>query len=168
MQQFKSILHSVSSQILSCICGAVAHAFLGTYHCREWCPTVNLHSWGFSETASSFSGVWDFCSMTPVTAHPFCEVTVVVFIVIHNESRQKSERHDGNVQGASAASFLQVVKVCSQMSDTERNNDVGWPTESLTDWLLYYTTTSHKVTFTCCCSIHGSKNMLHSLFCSSL
>jgi len=34
-----------------------------------------------------------FCSVTPVTTHPFCEVAIIIFIIVHSESRQESERH---------------------------------------------------------------------------
>lgn len=171
------------SKYTSCTEQSNMHAFLnagGPYHSREWCSSVYLHFCSSSKTVFSFSGGPGFCSMTPVTAHPFCEVTVIILIIIHIESRQEPERHDGIVQGASwcSKSPYNWCKVWSQSSGTEGNDDADWPTKPLTGW-LYYTTLSHKAKQTCfkslwslkycCCSciLGWSQNKLQS-FCSSL
>lgn len=71
------------------------------YHSGEWCSSINLCFWRSSEAAFPVPGVTGFCSVTPVATHPFCEVTVIVIIIVHNDSRQQPERHDGVEQGSS-------------------------------------------------------------------
>lgn len=54
------------------------------------------------ETAFSLSVLSNFCSVSPVAAHPFGEIAIVVVVVIHDESRQEPEGHGGKVVGASS------------------------------------------------------------------
>lgn len=159
----------------------IEHALLNVpYHCWQWCSSVYLRFCRSSKTAFSFSGVSGFCSMTPVTAHPFCEVAIIILVIIHNESRQESERHDGILQRASrrSKSSSNWWKVWSQSSGTEGSDCTGWPTKPLTGW-LYNITLSHKAKQTCfrslwslkyCCwsfILGWSRNKLQSL-CSDL
>lgn len=113
-----------------------------SYHSREWCSSINLCFCRSSETAFSVSGVSSFCSMSPVTTHPFCEVAIVVFIIVHNDSRQEPERHGGVVWGkCDPGRVVQRVKT-----------GLSWPTKPLTGCqslrLLYYTLLCHKAKVT--------------------
>lgn len=79
----------------------------GSHHCWEWSPSVRMLFCRSSETAFSFSVLSDFCSVSPVAAHPFCEVAILILFVIHDESRQEPEGHGKNVKGASLCSKSQ-------------------------------------------------------------
>lgn len=51
-----------------------------------------------SEAVFSLSGAARVGSVTPVTAHPLGEVSVVVLVVVRGERRQQPERHGEAVQ----------------------------------------------------------------------
>lgn len=80
-----------------------------TYLTREWCSSVNLCFWRPSEAAFSLSRMSSFCSVTPVTTHPFCEVTIIIFVIVHNDSRQEPERHNGVGRGAGRSTKLRLL-----------------------------------------------------------
>lgn len=117
----------------------------GPYHSREWCSSINLSPCRSSDTVFSFSGVSTLCSVTPVTTHPFCEVTIIILIIVHNDSRQEPERHDGTVLGASWYNRWKCVP--SRVAQREKTTP-SWPTKPLTGWRLYNTTLSHKAKVT--------------------
>lgn len=61
------------------------------------------------ETAFPLSVLSNFCSVSPVAAHPFGEIAIVVVVVVHDKSRQEPEGHGGKVVGASSCCSRLVV-----------------------------------------------------------
>ena len=103
----------------------------GSHHCWEWSPSVRMFFCSSSEAASSFSVFPDFCSVSPVAAHPSGEVAVVVLVVIHDKSRQEPEGHGGDAMGAALCSKRQRFG-CFR-ANPEDEDDAGWATEPLSD-----------------------------------
>lgn len=83
----------------------------GPYHGREWCSSISVWSCRSSDAVFPLFGASAFCSVTPVTTHPFCEVTIIIVVIVHNESRQEPERHVGSCAGSL---LVQQMKVCSR------------------------------------------------------
>lgn len=98
------LLHSVPPSLHPSLSLCATNPNAGSYHCWERSPSVRLLFCRSSETVFSFSV---FCSVSPVAAHPFCEVAIVILFVIHDESRQEPEGHAGTGKGASLCSKSQ-------------------------------------------------------------
>lgn len=102
------LLHSIPPSLHASLSFCVTDPKAGSYHCWERSPSVRKLFCRSSETAFSFSLLSDLCSVSPVAAHPFCEVAIVILFVIHDESRQEPEGHGGNVKRASLCSKSQM------------------------------------------------------------
>lgn len=100
--------HSIPPSLHPSLSFCVTDTNAGSYHCWERSPSVRMLCCRSSETAFLFSVFSDLCSVSPVAAHPFCEVAIVILLVIHGESRQEPEGHGGNVKGASVCSKSQM------------------------------------------------------------
>lgn len=78
--------------------------------------------------------------MAPVTAHPLSEVSIIIIIVVHDESRQEPERHDGVVREPLGADDERVIP-----AEWHRAQRQSWAARR---YLIYYTALRHRATVT--------------------
>lgn len=66
-----------------------------TYHAGQWSPAVTRGLSGPPEAPLALLSSLVSASVSPVAAHPFGEVSIVVIVVVHDDGREQTQRQLG-------------------------------------------------------------------------